>query len=79
MSNENVPEVTDAQVVEVAPVVVSTEDSIKTQRTNFQAQLDQVRKDMTSLQQQFENKKTLALKLEGALEGLDILQKSLQK
>ena len=49
--------------------------SILAQKTTFQAQLDNVRKEMTKLQQDFEQKKILGTKLEGALESLELLLK----
>lgn len=72
----------DTQVIEV-PVtekVENTVDSTKAiqeQRANFVAQLEQVKKDMAQYQQAFETLKTKGIKLEGAIESLDILLKSL--
>jgi hypothetical protein len=66
---------------EVKEVVLSEAEKLKAsvlaQQADFMKQLDAVRKDMVSLQQQFEAKKSHALKLEGAKESLDILLKSL--
>ena len=75
----------EAEVVKVAgevkDVVVSEAETIKVsilaQKANFQAQLDGVKKEMTKLQQDFELKKNLGVKLEGALESLELLLKSL--
>lgn len=77
----------EAEVVkaadEVKEVVVSETDKVKTailaQEASFKTQLDQVKKDMVALQQQFENKKTLALKLEGALESVALALKNFSK
>jgi hypothetical protein len=65
----------DATVVESNPAV----EGILSQKANFTAQLEQVKKEMVSLQQQFETLKIKGTKLEGALESLDILHKSLSK
>jgi len=66
---------------EVKEVVVSEAEKIKnsvlTQKANFQTQLDNVKKEMSRLQQEFEQKKILAVKLEGALESLELLLKNL--
>ena len=75
----------EAEVVKVAgevkDAVVSEAETIKVsilaQKANFQAQLDSVKKEMTKLQQDFELKKNLGVKLEGALESLELLLKSL--
>jgi hypothetical protein len=68
-------------VKKVEAVVVNEAEKIKTsilsQKTNFQTQLDNVKKDMTRLQQEFDKAKTLGVRLEGALEGLEILLKNL--
>ena len=77
----------EAEVVKVAEevkeVVVSEAEKIKAsvqaQKANFQSQLDGVHKEMTKLQQDFEQKKILGVKLEGALESLELLLKSLTK
>lgn len=77
----------EAEVVkaadEVKEVVASETDKVKTailaQEASFKTQLDQVKKDMVALQQQFENKKTLALKLEGALESVALALKNFSK
>ena len=75
----------EAEVVKVAEevkeVVVSDAERIKNsvlaQKANFSAQLDGVRKEMAKLQQDFEQKKILGVKLEGALESIELLLKSL--
>lgn len=68
----------DAQVVET-PVVVSSLDTIKAQREEHATKLKQVRENMTKYQQAFEEQKALGIRLEGAIESLDILSKSLTK
>ena len=75
MSEEQ--KVVDAVVV--PPVATSAVDSISAQKANFTAQLDQVKKEMLRHQQEFETLKIRGTKLEGALESLDLLQKSLSK
>jgi hypothetical protein len=85
MSIENEVKAVEAEVVkaadEVKEVVVSEAEkitaSILAQKANFQTQLDNVKKEMTKLQQDFELKKNLGVKLEGALESLELLLKSL--
>jgi hypothetical protein len=76
------PVVADAEVVEV-PVtkdaVQTSLDAILAQRTDFKNQLEQVKKEMVQHQQAFDNLKTKGIKLEGAIESLDILQNSLKK
>lgn len=72
MPNEN--EVVDATVVQKTPVQVLTE-----QQENFRKQLEQAKNNMVKLQQQFEAQKTLAVKLEGALEAGDLLFKTFSK
>lgn len=71
------------EVKKVEEVVVSEAEKIKAsvlaQKATFSAQLDGVRKEMAKLQQDFENKKVLGIRLEGALEGLEIFLKSLVK
>jgi hypothetical protein len=77
----------EAEVVkaaeEVKEVVVSEAEKIKAsalaQKADFTKQLEAVRKDMATLQQQFEAKKVLGIRLEGALESLELLFKSLTK
>lgn len=76
MNNEQTA--VDAQVVE-APVVPSSLDTIKAQRVDFVAQLEQVKKNMAQYQQAFETERLRGVKLEGAIESLDILSKSLSK
>jgi molecular chaperone GrpE (heat shock protein) len=68
----------DATVVET-PVANPAVDAANAQKANFTAQLEQVKKAMLQHQQEFENLKTRGTKLEGALESLDILIKSLSK
>jgi ElaB/YqjD/DUF883 family membrane-anchored ribosome-binding protein len=85
MSIENEVKAVEAEVVKVAEevkeVVVSDAERIKNsvlaQKANFSAQLDGVRKEMAKLQQDFEQKKILGVKLEGALESIELLLKSL--
>lgn len=87
MNIENEVKVVETEVVkaaeEVKEVVVSEAEKIKTsvlaQKANFVAQLDAVKKDMTKLQQDFENKKILGIKLEAGIETIEILLKSLSK
>jgi ElaB/YqjD/DUF883 family membrane-anchored ribosome-binding protein len=84
-SIENEVKAVEAEVVKVAEevkeVVVSDAERIKNsvlaQKANFSAQLDGVRKEMAKLQQDFEQKKILGVKLEGALESIELLLKSL--
>lgn len=68
---------------EVKEVVVNEAEKIKAsllaQAANFKNQLENVKKEMTNLQQQFEQKKILGTKLEGGIESLEILLKSLSK
>lgn len=68
---------------EVKEVVLSEADKVKAsviaQKADFLKQLEGIRQEMVSLQQQFEAKKSHALKLEGASESLDILIKNLSK
>jgi len=83
MSIENEVKAVEAEVVTAAEtvkeVVVSEAEkfkaSILAQKATFQAQLDNVKKEMTKLQQDFEQKKILGTKLEGALESLELLLK----
>lgn len=49
--------------------------SLLTQKVSFQTQLDGIKKEMTRLQQEFEKTKTMGIKLEGALESLELLLK----
>ena len=75
----------EAEVVKVATeakeVVVNEAEKIKAsilvQKDNFLKQLSQVKADMSALQKQFEDKKTLGIRLEGALESLELLLKNL--
>jgi len=76
MSNEQ--PVADATVVET-PVSNPAIDAANAQKANFTAQLEQVKKAMLQHQQEFEALKVRGTKLEGALESLDILIKSLSK
>lgn len=68
---ENTPEVKEAEVV-VDPV----QAGILAQKKNFLAQLETVKKNMAKLQQDFEAQKTLGIRLEGALESLEMLLKT---
>jgi hypothetical protein len=85
MDIQNDVKAVEAEVVKVAgevkDAVVTEAETIKAsilaQKANFQAQLDGVRKEMTKLQQDFEQKKNLGIKLEGALESLELLLKNL--
>lgn len=87
MPIENEVKVVEAEVVaevkKVEEVVVSEAEKIKAsvfaQKDNFLKQLEQVKKDMANLQQQFEAKKILGVRLEGALESLELLLKNLIK
>jgi hypothetical protein len=69
------------EVKKVEEVVVSEAEKIKAaaiaQKENFAKQLAQVKTDMTKLQQDFEAKKILGVRLEGAIESVEILLKSL--
>lgn len=76
----------EAEVVKVADEVkteVKTEvvDPVKAgilaQKQNFLTQLEAVKKDLATLQQNFEQKRLLGVKLEGALESIEMLLKSL--
>lgn len=61
-----------------ANVVVDTDKvkaSILAQKANFQAQLEAARKELARLQQEFDRVKNLGVKLEGALESLELLLK----
>lgn len=70
-----------SEVKKVEEVVVSEVDKVKqailAQKVNFQAQLEKVKQDMTRLQQEFEKAKQLGIKLEGALESIELLLKGL--
>jgi hypothetical protein len=85
MNMENEVKAVEAEVVgevkKVEEVVVNEAEKIKSsllaQKTNFQAQLDGVKKEMTKLQQDFEQKKILGVKLEGAIESLELLLKDI--
>lgn len=69
---------TNAVDAVIVPSVASPAvEAANAQKVNFTAQLDQVKKDMQRLQQEFEGLKIKGVKLEGALESLDILLKSL--
>lgn len=74
---ENETPVVDATVV--TPEVNPSVQALDAQKANFKAQLDQVKTEMTKLQQQFEVLKVRGSKLEGAIESLDILRASLTK
>lgn len=74
----------DAEQTAIDTTVVPAEtnpavDAANAQKVNFTAQLEQVKKEMLQHQQAFENLKIRGTKLEGALESLDILLKSLSK
>lgn len=73
MNNETVQ---DAQVV--TPPAPTNVDAVKTQQDGFKAQLEATKKEMLRLQQEFEKNKNLALKLEGAIEGADLILTSLK-
>lgn len=75
MSDEKT--VVEAAVVE-APVNPAVE-AANAQKVNFTAQLEAVKKEMLRHQQEFETLKIRGTKLEGALESLEILLKSLSK
>lgn len=68
---------------EVKEVVVTEAEKIKASmlahKDSFTKQYNQVKTEMANLQKQFEDKKILALKLEGALESVESLLKSLVK
>lgn len=73
---------TEKTVVEATvetPVSNPTLDGINAQVTAFTAQLEQVKKEMVRHQQEFEVLKIRGTKLEGALESLEILKKTLSK
>lgn len=70
--------VVDAQVVET-PAANPAVDAANAQKVAFTAQLEQVKKEMLRHQQEFETLKIRGTKLEGALESLEILLKSLSK
>jgi ABC-type phosphate transport system auxiliary subunit len=63
--------------------VVSEDEKIKAsmlaQKADFQKQLENVKTEMSNLQKQFEDKKLLGVRLEGALQSLELLLKPLQK
>lgn len=75
--SENTAAPVEATVVpaETNPLVTAA----NAQKENFSAQLEQVKKAMIQHQQEFEALKIRGTKLEGALESLDILLKSLSK
>lgn len=75
MSDEKT--VVEAEVV--APEANPAVELANAQKTNFTAQLEQVKKEMVRHQQEFETLKIRGTKLEGALESLEILLKSLSK
>ena len=72
-----------AEAKTVEEVVVSEAEKIKAsvlaQKADFLKQLEQVKTDMANLQKQFEDKKILGVRLEGAVQSLEILLKSLVK
>jgi hypothetical protein len=75
-------DVVEAAVVEnnSTPIVQKTPVQVVTaQQDNFRKQLEVAKANMTKLQQQFDAQKTMATKLEGALESLDLLLKDLSK
>lgn len=69
---------TEKTVVE-AEVVNPALDAANAQKVAFTAQLEQVKKEMVRHQQEFEVLKIRGTKLEGALESLELLLKSLSK
>ena len=75
---ENTP-VQDAEIVPAVTTVVPNPqlDIINAQEADFQGQLVARKNEMAKLQKQFEETKNIAIKLEGALESLAILKKSL--
>lgn len=73
--NDTEKTVVEAEVVPANPAV----EGINAQKAAFTAQLEQVKKAMVQHQQEFETLKIRGTKLEGALESLDILLKSLSK
>lgn len=85
MDIQNDVKVVEAEVVKVADEVKTevvneakkAKDAMLAQKASFTAQLEQVKKDMINLQKQFEDKKILGVRLEGALESLELLLKSL--
>ena len=87
MSIENEVKAVEAEVVTavetVKEVVVSEAEKIKAsmlaQKADFQKQLENVKTEMSNLQKQFEDKKLLGVRLEGALQSLELLLKPLQK
>jgi len=87
MDIQNDVKAVEAEVVKVAEevkeVVVSEAEKIlaaaRAQQADFQKQLDQVKTDMASLQKQFEDKKVMGIRLEGAIQSVEILLKSLVK
>lgn len=64
----------EAKVTEA--IIDPVKASILAQKQNFLTQLDTVKKNMAKLQQDFEAQKTLGIRLEGALESLEMLLKS---
>jgi hypothetical protein len=64
---------------EVVPASNPALDAANAQKTAFTAQLEQVKKEMLRHQQEFEVLKIRGTKLEGALESLELLIKSLTK
>ncbi|MGH7974999.1 MAG: hypothetical protein ACREBR_05710 [bacterium] len=80
-SPKEVIEAVEAEVSKVesevkTEVVDPVKAGILAQKQNFIAQLEGVKKDMLKLQQDFEAKKTLGIRLEGALESLEMLLRS---
>jgi hypothetical protein len=75
MSNETTVVDTTVVPAETNPSI----EAIHAQKANFAAQLDQVKKAMLQHQQEHETLKIRGTKLEGAIESLDILEKSLSK
>lgn len=64
---------------EVTPAANPALEGIDAQKAAFTAQLEQVKKEMIRHQQEFEVLKIRGTKLEGALESLELLTKSLSK
>jgi hypothetical protein len=73
---DNEQKVVEATIVE-APVANPAVDAINAQKANFVVQLEAVKKEMADCQQKFEKAKIMGTKLEGAIESLLLLEKSL--
>lgn len=68
---------TVVDAVVVPPVINPAVEATNAQKANFISQLEQIKKEMLQHQQSFDTLKTKGIKLEGAIESLDILLKSL--